>query len=235
MNIVQLNFIVQITMGIQERKSREREELRGRIIEAATQLFREESYAAVSMRKIAKRIEYSVGTLYLYYRDKDELFLAVQEAAFERAFAYMKKASVARQPIERLRELGRLYISFGLRNPDLYRLMFMMEHPMQALEDSEGWRSGIKLHQLLSDIVVECIKEGQLRENADPAMTSFLFWSLVHGMVSLKVTERLDIYSGPHLQDCPISMATEDMLFTAYEQAMNAFSTGKNNEDTTEG
>jgi AcrR family transcriptional regulator len=93
-------------MGIQERKEREKEALRGRIIEAATELFREETYANVSMRKIAARVEYSVGTLYLYYRDKDELFLAVQEAAFERAFEFIQQLPDSEDPLERLRVWG---------------------------------------------------------------------------------------------------------------------------------
>lgn len=49
-------------MGSQQRKEREREDLRRKIITAATELFREENYAAVSMRKISNRVEYSVGT-----------------------------------------------------------------------------------------------------------------------------------------------------------------------------
>ncbi|MTB51620.1 TetR/AcrR family transcriptional regulator [Lewinella sp. W8] len=199
-------------MGIQERKEREKEALRRRIIEAATGLFREETYANVSMRKIAARIEYSVGTLYLYYRDKDELFLAVQEAAFERAFDFIQRLPNAEDPLERLRGLGERYIQFGLENPDLYRLMFMMEHPMQALEESDGWRAGIKLHSLLSSLVEECMQKGRLPQK-DPLKMSFMLWSMVHGMVSLKITCRLDIYNGTHLPGCEnLNLDVDDMI-----------------------
>jgi AcrR family transcriptional regulator len=208
-------------MGIQERKEREKEALRGRIIEAATELFREETYANVSMRKIAARVEYSVGTLYLYYRDKDELFLAVQEAAFERAFEFIQQLPDSEDPLERLRGLGERYIQFGLKNPDLYRLMFMMEHPMQALEEGEGWRAGIKLHSLLSSLVEECMNKGRLPQQ-DPLKMSFMLWSMVHGMVSLKITCRLDIYNGTHLPACEnLNRDVDDMLHGTNNMVIN--------------
>ena len=210
-------------MGVRERKLRDKEALREKIIAAATELFREESYAAVSMRKIAKRIEYSVGTLYLHYRDKDQLFLAVQEQAFERAFAYIRASAEQPTPLEQLYDLGHRYIDFGIRNPDLYRLMFMMEHPMEALDDSEGWRSGIKLHQLLMDIVRRCMEEGAF-PGTDPNNMSFLLWSIVHGMVSLRVSHRLDIYTGDHLEDCPVYPNLDEKIETTYRMAMQLLS-----------
>lgn len=181
-------------MGIAQRKEREREALRLKIIQAATDLFREVGYEAVSMRKIAKRVEYSVGTLYLYYRDKDELFFAVQQAAFRVGFAYIEQIPANAGPMDRLMILGQRYVQFGVENPDLYRLMFMMEGPMQALEEDEQWRSGMQLHNLLTDTVTDCIEAGQI-ESEHPDGLSFGLWSLVHGMVSLRISNRIHIYN----------------------------------------
>ena len=197
-------------MGITERKAREREQLRKQIIEAAMELFREESYASVSMRKIAKRIEYSVGTLYLYYKDKDELFLAVQEEAFRRAFEYIQQIPADFTPIDRLRKMGERYVKFGLNNPDLYRLMFMMAHPMEALPKDENWKSGIRLHQFLTQLVRDAMDAKQITL-ADPHRIGFALWSFVHGMVSLRISHRLSIYSGDHI-DCPFCDTDLDEL-----------------------
>jgi AcrR family transcriptional regulator len=197
-------------MGIQERKERDKEDLRRKIITAATELFREETYATVSMRKIAKRVEYSVGTLYLYYKDKDELFLAVQGAAFERAFSFIQELQTTGDPVEKLRNLGERYLRFGMENPDLYRLMFMMEHPMQAMEEGDAWHAGIELHNLLTSIVKECVSAGRIVSD-DPDRLSFALWALVHGMVSLRISQRLNIYNGEHLK-CPLSNIDTDQL-----------------------
>ena len=189
-------------MGIQERKERERDDLRRKIITAATELFREENYAAVSMRKIARRVEYSVGTLYLYYKDKDELFLAVQSVAFERAFTYINALPENGDPLERLRGLSDRYLRFGMEYPVLYRLMFMMEHPMDAMKEGDAWHAGIALHNLLTSLVKECVVAGKILAEA-PDRLSFALWSLVHGMVSLQISQRLTIYNGEHL-NCPL-------------------------------
>ncbi len=197
-------------MGIQQRKEREKEDLRRKIILAATELFREETYGAVSMRKIAKRVEYSVGTLYLYYKDKDELFLAVQSAAFERAFSFIQELPPTKDPVDKLKKLGERYLRFGIDNPDLYRLMFMMEHPMDAMAEGDAWHSGIALHNLLTSIVKECVEAGRMTTE-DPDRLSFALWSLVHGMVSLLISQRLKIYDGNHL-DCPLCNIDTDQL-----------------------
>lgn len=206
-------------MGIQQRKEREREDLRRRVIVAATELFQEEGYAAVSMRKIAKKVEYSVGTLYLYYRDKDELFLAVQEAAFRTAFTFIQQLPETGDPLARLRGMGENYVRFGISNPGLYRLMFMMERPMQALPESHGWESGINLHGLLTNLVQQCIDAGRIKSD-DPHRLSFALWSFVHGMTSLQIAHRLDIYNGEHL-DCPLcGIDTEELVLDTHEMIM---------------
>jgi AcrR family transcriptional regulator len=205
-------------MGSQQRKEQEKEDLRRKVITAATELFREENYGAVSMRKIAKRVEYSVGTLYLYYKDKDELFLAVQSAAFEQAFTFINALSGKDDPLERLQELGERYVRFGMKNPDLYRLMFMMEHPMDAMEEGDPWHSGIALHNLLTSLVKECVAAGRIVAE-DPDRLSFALWSLVHGMVSLRISQRLTIYNGGHL-NCPLCGIDTDQLVIETNEMM---------------
>ena len=64
-------------MGVKERRAREKELLRRQILSAARELFVNEGYESVSMRKIAERIEYSPTTIYLYFEDKADLLDSV--------------------------------------------------------------------------------------------------------------------------------------------------------------
>ena len=64
-------------MGIKERKAREKEQLRRQILSAARELFVNEGYENVSMRKIANKIEYSPTTIYLHFKDKADLLDSV--------------------------------------------------------------------------------------------------------------------------------------------------------------
>jgi AcrR family transcriptional regulator len=66
--------------GIAERKE-EREEVKDLILNAAREIFVEEGYENTSMRKIASKIEYSPGIIYLHFRDKNELLLSLHNKA----------------------------------------------------------------------------------------------------------------------------------------------------------
>ena len=68
-------------MSITDRKEREKKEMRQAILDAALTLFREKGYDAVSIRNIAEAIEYSPATIYLYFKDKNEIFFALQYEA----------------------------------------------------------------------------------------------------------------------------------------------------------
>ena len=112
-------------MGPRDRRSREKEELKDKILDAARELFVAEGYERVTMRKIAERIEYSPTAIYLHFPDK----LAVIRALCDRDFLtlakqFQKIAKVA-DPIERLRQVGRAYTVFALSHPNHYQLMFM--------------------------------------------------------------------------------------------------------------
>jgi AcrR family transcriptional regulator len=64
-------------MGITERKHREREQRRQQIMVAAKKLFAAKGFSRATIEDIAKEAELSPGTLYLYFKNKDELFAAL--------------------------------------------------------------------------------------------------------------------------------------------------------------
>ncbi len=69
-------------MGVQERRARQKESVREEILDAARTLFVKEGYEHVSIRKIAEKIEYAPGTIYLYFRDKAEILERLCEETF---------------------------------------------------------------------------------------------------------------------------------------------------------
>src|SRR5579863_9246935 len=73
-----------VNMGVQERRAREKKELRQEILDAARDLFVREGFENVSMRKIAEKIEYSATTIYLYFQDKAELLDCICEETLDR-------------------------------------------------------------------------------------------------------------------------------------------------------
>jgi len=198
-------------MGISERKEREKGEKKQIIMAAAMKMFLEEGYAKTSIRNIADAIEYSPGTIYLYYKDKDELLYDVQAQAFIKLLDLFKVKVNSQDPIKRLRQLGKVYISFGLENPELYDLMFIIRAPTNV-DDKTHKDNGEKAFKYLVDCLNECIEKKLIRMK-DVTVGSLQFWALVHGMVSLNLRCRLKMFPEDDMQK---------LLFTAVEDHIDS-------------
>ncbi|WP_211613316.1 TetR/AcrR family transcriptional regulator [Paraburkholderia haematera] len=112
-------------MGIVERKSRQKQALRERILDAARRIVMREGFAALSMRKIADAIEYSPATLYLHFASRDEIAQALCAEGYAQLLQTFVPLAQIADPTERLKALGRAYVAFGVEHPETYRLIFM--------------------------------------------------------------------------------------------------------------
>ncbi|HEX3378408.1 MAG TPA: TetR/AcrR family transcriptional regulator [Paraburkholderia sp.] len=112
-------------MGIAERKSRQKQALRERILDAARRIVVREGFAALSMRKIADAIEYSPATLYLHFASRDDIARALCTEGYAQLLATFVPLAQIADPAERLKALGRAYVAFGVEHPETYRLIFM--------------------------------------------------------------------------------------------------------------
>src|SRR2546423_841925 len=117
------------------------------IMDAARELFVEEGFENVSMRRIAEKIEYSPTTIYLYFEDKLSLLYAICQETFaklaKRLEAHGRESA---DPVETLKKGCRAYIEFGLKHPNHYKLTFITlpQHPKVPgwkMEDSMGMKA----------------------------------------------------------------------------------------------
>ena len=176
-------------MGILERKERDKQEMRLMILETAKEVFIEEGFEKASIRAIAEKIEYSPATIYLYYKDKNELFFAVHELGFDKLLEEMIVAIEGiTNPLEELRCRGYAYMKFAFENPEMYDLMFILNAPMDTLKE-ENWNSGHKCFVLLCETIQRGIEAKQLKLK-EVEITAMSIWSFMHGMVSLKIRHR---------------------------------------------
>src|SRR5260221_2882801 len=115
-----------LRQAIRHRQDQEKQELRHAILTAAGELFLEHGYERFSLRKVAERIGYSPTTIYLYFRDKDDLLFTVVDEGFGRFGQQLEAAAASTQePWARLIAHGRALLAFGLHQPVYYQLMFM--------------------------------------------------------------------------------------------------------------
>jgi AcrR family transcriptional regulator len=179
-------------LGTKERREREREEIRTKILEAARELFASEGYEAVTMRRIAEKIEYSPTAIYLHFKDKRAVLVELCDLDFLSLAKELHKIGRIEDPIERLRRTGEAYVRFGLEYPNHYRLMFMTPHPEQMEDDSRIARGNPEedAWAFLRDTVAEAIAAGRLRpEVQDPDLVAQAFWAAVHGVISLRIAK----------------------------------------------
>lgn len=182
-------------MGTTERRQRDRARLRVKVLNAARALFAAKGYDAVTMREIAKQIEYSPTAIYSHFKDKDALvheLCAIDFLSLAQAFQKIARVS---DPVERLKKIGRAYAEFGLRHPNHYRLMFMTPHPPldRAKKDLEKGNPDEDAYALLKNTVAEGIAANRFRPGAiDADLVVQTVWAGIHGVVSLEIAKAHD-------------------------------------------
>ena len=177
-----------VSASSRARREREKQHLRETILEAAGALFLESGYELFSLRKVAEAIGYSATTLYLYFKDKDELLFALAVEGAEAFCAAFEAAEASSQdPRQQIEAIGRAYVAFGLQHPAHYRLMFMQRGDFLIKPLPGGDRLTIEAFGTLGRSVERAMTQGLIRE-ADPVATANVLWAGVHGLVSLALT-----------------------------------------------
>jgi AcrR family transcriptional regulator len=180
-------------MGTAERKQKEREELRDLILSSARNLFVKNGVEHTTIRNIADAIEYSVGTVYKHFRDKNAILHALHIQGFQDLGGQFVVLTHVKDPMERLRTMGKVYIKFAQEQPDMYDLMFNLKAPMEFLETihQQEWNEGKATFSALRTTVKECMDQGHFKGHQLEPL-SFLIWSCVHGMCSLEIRQRIE-------------------------------------------
>ena len=148
--------------------------------------------AGFSMRKLGSRLGVSAKTIYNYYQNKDELYLAILTRGFSELYDRFEKAfSNYTDPMARLKQMGREYLDFGLEQANLYNLMFTWHVP--KFKDYVGTpmepaaRTELETALTVSDIFIKAIMaaagdNGMTEETARFHMISI--WSQMHGFIA---------------------------------------------------
>ena len=174
-------------MGVKERRAREKEQLRHQILSAARELFVNEGYENVSMRKIADKIEYSPTTIYLYFKDKADLLDSVCK---ETLLSLLNTLELLKRdksdPVEVLRKSGKAYVEFGLKYPQDYKLTFVVRPQFQKGLGLQEGSVGERVFDYLRAMVSECIRQERFRQ-VDVEITGQTLWSAVHGVTLLLI------------------------------------------------
>ncbi|MEO5923274.1 MAG: TetR/AcrR family transcriptional regulator [Bryobacteraceae bacterium] len=175
-------------MGTTERRARQRDDLRLKILGAATELFLQNGFESVSMRKIAEKIEYAPSTIYLYFEDKDAICAAIGAEAFEVLLQGLDEREKRNlPPLESARVGLRYYVEFGMEHPNQYRLVFATPTP-EGAETPEVNALGMQALEYLARCLARCRAEGLFIPGDDMA-DSLACWGQLHGLTLILIND----------------------------------------------
>jgi AcrR family transcriptional regulator len=167
---------------------------RDEILQAAKELFLEQGYDSTTIRRIADRVGISAPALYLYFKDKEELTLALCDQTFGHLVeAIGEIEKTVADPLERIRRFGEAYARFGLSHPDEYRLVFLGANIPEAIRKvghraptDDPTRPGVRGAIVFSRLVAflsEAEASG-IKLNYPPVTCAELCWMGIHGLVA---------------------------------------------------
>lgn len=194
------------------RRERERADARAVILTAARELARQEGWEAVTMRRLAERIDYSANFAYRYFEGREAILLALVRngfaqlrdrmvAAAEQGAAETTDGAAGRGAAAAVRRAAHAYLDFALAEPDLYQVMYGLGGVHVATADT--WAEGQAVGDLLTQLLIAAGDE-------DAAMDVLRLWATAHGLLALLGVGRVD-HDTAHLHAL-LDVVLEDVL-----------------------
>ncbi len=163
------------------------------ILQAAREIIAEKGVDGLSLRELARRIDYSPSGLYEYFSSKDDIVTAVRTEGLRLLRDYLSRVPATLPPAERLLEMGLAYLNFARAYPEHFRLIFVNLTANYTALMKTG--DGDSPYQILLQAVQMAIEAGEIKPQQNFAVEEIAFslWSLVHGMAMLEQTYLRDV------------------------------------------
>jgi AcrR family transcriptional regulator len=174
------------------RREQDMERTRQLILDAAREEFIASGYEATSVRQVARRAGFSHGTIYLHFRDKDDLLFQVSEDEFARLLSQLRALPRSQDPIQRLIGALRAFGTYGLDHPHQYQLM--MGHRPHTFSETDSPRFGPMAEQV-SSFLGDLMREASRRSfvmGATPKLDHLTLLATVHGIVDMFLLKLVD-------------------------------------------
>ena len=189
-------------MGLKERRQRDKERRRAEILDAARALLFEKGMASVSMNQIADAAEVSVGTLYLYFASKEEIFVALQEEGLDILHDMIAEAAgKASAPEARLLDIALAYLEFSERYRTLFDIInYFLSSPESMFPADLKTRIDRHGDRILS-IVEEVLSGSGNGRGGDATINrrqALAFWSTLHGTLQFRKLANTVLYREDH-------------------------------------
>lgn len=172
------------------------DELRELIIGASTELIRDAGLEGLSAREIARRIDYSPGTIYNSFENLDDLVLTIEGRLIDSLLDALASLPQEREDRARVQKIARRYLEFVAENPKLWNLL--LEHNLPASRAVPDWYRQ-KLEALMKTLerALLPLAKGGISDDG-LSRSARVLWAGVHGIASLSTANKLSMVASDH-------------------------------------
>jgi AcrR family transcriptional regulator len=188
-----LNSINKLDMASKDRMLRLKEETRNNILDVSLKIVKEDGWQALSIRKIADAIDYSVPVVYDYFENKEAILFEISMDGFrllqEKLEAVVKKYD---NPEEQIKALANAYWNFAFKNKEYYQLMYGLGMPCCGAGKMKPELNAF------NDFVYDAIQlviSKKKSKSEDACFKTHALWSVIHGLISIMIMRTSDITS----------------------------------------
>lgn len=178
----------QLNMGSKERIQRIKEETRASILDAALQIVKEDGWQALSMRKIADKIEYTAPIIYEYFANKEGILLELTRQGNVILLKDVKDAVSRHTTADRqLEAIWIAYWNFAFEHKEYYQLMFGVD--MVCCDQTKNMAEAESAKCLIYETISRLMTDPHPSEER-VCRKYYTFWSVIHGLVSINLVRR---------------------------------------------
>ncbi len=182
--------------SLAQRRVEEKEQRREAIIDAAERVFERTSFDVATMEHVATDARVSRALLYLYFKNKAELNLAICERALKLLRErFLAAAAQHARGYDQVRAIGRDYVAFAIEHPGYFKALSRFEaHAQSEITDGSIEHSvfdcGFGVHQVTVNCLENGKRDGSIRSDVEHTLlTAMSLWAFTHGTIQLAHTK----------------------------------------------
>ena len=178
-------------MGIAERREREKEQRMNQILDAAQTVFFAKGADLATMDDVAEEAELSKGTLYLYFKSKEELYFGIVKRGLEILEKMFKQAvENEKTGLKKVSAIGKAYYQYCKEYPKYFKSMIYFESKELDFENKHSIAADVDLKghsviKIIAEAIQTGIEDGSIRPDLDPIKTAIILWGQSYGVIQL--------------------------------------------------
>ncbi|MDR1662227.1 MAG: TetR/AcrR family transcriptional regulator [Azoarcus sp.] len=199
------------------REGRNHDEIRLRVLDAAEAIAAAQGHAGLSARGIASAAGYTVGTLYLVFKNRDDLILQVNGRTLDRLHDHLlanHPEDPRGGPEEAITALARTYIAYAETESPRWNMLFE-----RVAEDGDPLPEWFRHKRERVFALVEAALRPLARDESEARRAARVLWAGVQGICTLKIRQRMDLTDGQNADEMAAMLIRNFLLgFTAEQR-----------------